>query len=94
MPYKLCLKDVASRELCCCKYNCLALGVRPKGIEVNQNNSWACAGLRLFYRRGRAFTENLSIFIFNFRVFSTQLQNAQTSKFPKTCRMCHKKFET
>ena len=50
MPYKLCLKYVRSRELHCCK-NCLALGVRPKGIEVNQNNSWACAGLRLFFYR-------------------------------------------
>ena len=48
MPYKLCLKDVASRELRCCN-NCLALGVCPKGIKVNQNNSWACAGLRLFF---------------------------------------------
>ena len=72
---------------------CLALGwacvpKESKSIKIT-------AGLRLFfYRRGRAFTENLSILIFNFRVFSTQLRNAQTSKFPKTSRMCHKKFET
>ena len=53
-----------------------------KELKSNKITAACAASSLSFNRQGRAFTENLSIFIFKY-VFSTHIQNAQTSNYSK-----------